>query len=358
MNNLALVCFTLVSLCTWQLASAKTYSVKGSIMLDASATGPFYDNKDENINEYTLRSSKLAIEYKPLKQLKSKLQLQYDSDIHDKDSITLDDVTSDAYLDMKIPKIVNIRLGKMKEVAGFERSSSSKNLSTTERSMVSSTFFSGRNLGVKVYKHQQGYGWETGWYDDSEDNRSSLHGAGYFNFEPLIMGLTVIKQDLNDELFQLKSSGEMNTADNIIRSARFYAQDSLTLQLDSLLQFNHWRLHTSYASMLIQQTQGDEYQYQGGFIQLSHSPSSVYVFAKGKQKQLKRGWEYVARVSVLDLMDADTGSEASVITFGSNYYQGNGFKYMASFLIPQIKGQVRSANQDGYGFNARVQYQF
>lgn len=327
-------------------------------MLDASATGPFYDNKDEDVNEYTLRSSKLAIEYKPLKQLKSKIQLQYDSDIHDKDTITLDDVTSDAYLDIKISNLAKVRLGKMKEVAGFERSSSSKNLSTTERSMVSSAFFSGRNLGVKVYKHQQDYGWETAWYEDDDDNRSSLHGAGYFNFNPVVMGLTVIKQDLNNELFQIKSSGEMNNADNIIRSARFYAQDSLTLQLDSLLQFSHWRLHASYASLLVQQTQGDEYIYQGGFIQLSHSLSSSYVFSNGKQKQLKRGWEYVARISALDLLDKNTGSEASVFTLGSNYYQGNGFKYMASVLIPQIKGQVRSANQDGYGFNARVQYQF
>jgi len=339
-------------------AQPQALTIKGSLMVDAYQTGPFYDNKDQNLSGYTLRSSKLAMDYQVSSNIKSKLQVEYDSDIHDQDTIKFDDVISDAYADIKLTSKLNVRLGKMKQVAGFERNTSSKNLSTTERSMLSRTFFNGREVGIKLFSHKKHLGWSLGYFDNDDDNQQSMQGFSYIQLNPFYLGLTIHQNTLNDQLFQLKSSGEMNTADNIIRSPRFYAQDSLTTQLDSLFQNNHWRLHASYANMAVQQTQGSKFQFQGGFIQLSHSTSSIYKFNKGKQKQLKHGWEYVVRFSALDLLDNGNGSQASIVTTGINYYQGNGFKYMANVLLPEIKGQVSSLKQDGYGLTARVQYQF
>ena len=351
---------TLFMLATGTQAQSPSLTVQGSLMVDAYQTGPFYDNKDQTIQDYVLRSSKLAMKYDVTKTLSSKLQFEYDSEIHDQDTITLDDVVSDAYGDIKIGKSVHLRLGKMKQVASFERNTSSKHLSTLERSMVSSTFFNGRDMGLKLMQHKKAFGWSLGFFEDQDEDtdQQSLQGFVYLTAQPYQLGFTAVKKDLNNELFQLKSSGEINSADNIIRSARFYAKDSLTTALDAIYQTTRWRLHMHYAHINVRQTLGDNFQYQGGFAQLSHSTASLYQYAKGKQKQLKHGWEYVVRISALDLLQKETGSQASIVTAGINYYQSNGLKYMANVLSPQIKGQVSSLDQTGLGIGFRVQYQF
>ncbi len=332
--------------------------IHGSFMVDANQAGPYYDNKDQTIQSYVLRSSKLSMEYGFTKTITSKLQFEYDSDIHDQDMIEIEDVVSDAYGEIEIGKKFQLRLGKMKQVAGFERNTSSRNLSTLERSMVSSTFFSGRDMGIKLYRHKKSFGWSLGLFEGQDEHQKSLQGFFYVTYQPYQVGITVIKKDLDNELFQLKSSGEINSADNIIRSARFYAKDSITMAIEGVYQYAHWRLHMNYAQMHIQQTLGDDFQYQGGFIQLSHSSSSIYKYSKGKQKQLEQGWEYVVRFSALDLSRKETGSQASLVSVGINYYQGNGFKYMANVLSPQIKGQVASLDQGGLGLGFRLQCQF
>ena len=348
--------------------------LSGTFMLDGAQTGPFYDKQDQQQSQFEVRQGKLAMKSKLGKTWKTKLQLQYDSDIADKDTINSNDIINDAYVDYKVSKDLKVRLGKMKETSGFERQTSSANLSTMERSMVSSTFLSGRNAGLQVYDYGQKKGWAIGYFDESllaKDNMQSLHARYYqtFDFENAVfeqwqLGINGAYRNLNDELIQFKSSGETHTGDNIIRSGRFYANNSFTTQLELTALDPNWLLHTSYINTQIRQTgeSGETMHYHGGFIQIAYSTGGLYKLAKGKQGYLKQGWELVSRISAMDLTHTsqgiETGNQASIILLGANYYDQHGFKYMANLLLPSIAGQVNSLDQSGSAFSLRAQYRF
>lgn len=345
------------------------FDVSGYIMVDANQTGPFYDKQDTDQQTTEIRRARLAVKYDPPYSIKTKLQFQYSTKLSEKDDTELDDYLSDAYIQYGFENGLKLRLGKMKQVANYERLSSSRQLTTIERSMVSQTFFDGRDYGVRLYKNKKRSGWDLGYFQN-EDSQSSIQGRFYdkvsLGFGKHLLSVNGQLQDLNDQLFQLKNRAEVNTADNTVRSARFYAKQSQTLQIELLGMNNQWRWYASYGAKNIEQVDGRKWRYQGGFAQISYSHQQDYQFGKGKLKSIDYGWEVLARISALDLT-ADvndggdlisTGNQASSILLGFNYYQTKHLKYMLNALLPSISGQVNSNDQSGYALTGRVQYSF
>lgn len=357
------------------------------IMLDANQTGAFYDKKNEEQNSLEIRRAGLAIKSNFNDSFSSKLQLQYSSDLQEKENeneAELKDYISDAYLTFDFSGLIDtksqfkLRLGKMKQVGSLERMSSSKHLNTLERSMISQSFYSGRSTGLRLYRNKKMSGWDAALFTDEEDDTQSLQGRYYQNWlmqnstkattSSYGLSFNFNHTELNDQITQVKSRGEINTADNIINSARFYATQQQTASLDTLINHQHWRGFANYTLSQLTQTGGETWIYQGGFLQLSYAFNQTYGLGKGKLKAIKHGWEWVSRISLLDLTAHDsasntqTGSQASIVMLGLNYHQSfpskQKIKYMVNVLFPQISGQVNSTDQSGIGVSARMQYEF
>lgn len=355
--------------CLTTQANEHDFDVSGYVMVDANQTGPFYDKQDENMQNTEVRRARLALKYDAPYSLKTKLQFQYSTKLSEKDDTKVDDYLSDAYIQYGFNGGMKLRLGKMKQVGNFERLSSSRQLPTVERAMVSQTFFDGREYGLRLYKNKKRQGWDLGLFQ-SEDKQTSLQGR-YYGKLPLGFGKNIFSvngqfQDLKDELFQLKNRAEVNTGDNTVRSARFYAKQSHTAQIEWLGISNQWRWYASYGLKNIEQVDGREWLYQGGFAQISYSQQQDYKFGKGKLKSIDYGWELLARISAIDLTAdfndgsdiVSTGNQASSILLGFNYYQTKNLKYMVNALLPSISGQVNSNDQSGYALTGRVQFSF
>jgi phosphate-selective porin OprO/OprP len=359
---------------------SETFEIGGYLMIDHDYFGAFY-NKDESQYQHKteIRRSKLSLTSQPNQHIKVKLQLKYARVFQDKDKLFL----GDAYIRLKSDNNISLQLGRMKEPFGLEQQTSSSELIAIERSLATNTFSPGRSFGAQLdYKTKKNY-FAIGYYID-RDNRFDfslanfdLSQQGEKDIKALTMRLTIApiqkkhstihlgssfsKRWLNNKA-QYKIKGEVHTADSIIRSARFYADDSLIYQVDWALHKNQFLMQGELFANEVLQSDGKSWFYTGGYIQASYRFLGGYKYKKGvfKSAKLKRAlaFECVIRHSYVDLNDHDVGSKASSSVIGANIYITSLFKLMANMTIPTITGDTVNNNQTGYAYSFRAQLSF
>ncbi|MDA3895823.1 MAG: porin, partial [Desulfobacteraceae bacterium] len=137
----------------------------GTMMWDVdSASDEFWESEDNPKDEKDawqtrseLRRARLNIKAKMADNWKSKLQFDFAGD---DDSVEL----KDAYVEYGGWEIMDMIVGQDKEPFGLEELTSSKNLNFIERSMVSSAFAPGRNLGISLNNDTNTLIWGVGIY--------------------------------------------------------------------------------------------------------------------------------------------------------------------------------------------------
>ena len=344
------------------------FNVSGYVMLDYDQYGAFYDksgNEDDTNNEdhFEIRRSKLAFQYTPKGPISAELEFTYHDEYQQQEEYEL----ADAYINYKSSDFLEIQLGKMKEPFGLERQTGSTKITGIERSMVTTAFSPGRSIGAMLTMSEPHYSMAFGLFE--EDTSGAVQAAtsrmtyGFINPNQTQkhLGLSLSHRDLKDQEFQIKERGEANSADNVIRSAKFDAKSQYIIQLESAWFTQQLRLQSEISYSSIEQVNGVNWAYSGFYVQAS------YLFNKGqyqyknnkiKTKVKKGAWELVGRYSGLDLQDNDIGSEASVLLLGANYYINKQFKLMANILLPEISGNTVDDDQSGNGVSMRAQYVF
>jgi phosphate-selective porin OprO/OprP len=359
---------------------SEIFEIGGYLMIDHDYFGAFY-NKDESQYQHKteIRRSKLSLTSKPSQHIKLKLQLKYARVFQDKEKLFL----GDAYLQLKSDNNISLQLGRMKEPFGLEQQTSSSELIAIERSLATNTFSPGRSFGAQIdYKTKKNY-FAIGYYID-RDNRFDFALAN-FDFSQqgdndvkaftmrltmapiqkkhstIHLGSSFSKRWLNNKA-QYKIKGEVHTADTIIRSARFYADDSLIYQVDWALHKKQFLMQGELFANEVLQSDGRSWFYTGGYIQASYRFFGDYKYKQGvfKSAKLKRAlaFECVIRHSYVDLDDHDVGSKASSSLIGANIYITPLFKLMANMTIPTISGDTVNNNQTGYAYSFRAQLSF
>jgi len=350
------------------LLSKKNFDLSGLIMIDTDHYGAFFDENAKNATtNVELRQAKITAKYKPQAYWKSKLQFKYAYE----DSAHKEFEVADAYIAYSGFEWVDITAGKMKEPFSLERLTGSSSLTTIERSMVTSAFSPGRSYGVKVGENKKNYTWGLGVFQKKTNSDSTRAVTARATFAPvrnknqtLHLGLSASIRDRQNNDFQIKESAEVNTADNIIRSARFDADKSHLSGIEFAWQYNSVRFQSEFISEKIEQVSGQDWNYYGYYLQASWfvtGESSSY--KKGRFKGVKPAantgaLEVVARYGELGLRDQNFGSESSIVMVGINYHWTKNYKLMVNYLKPDISGNTLHTDGSGDAISARIQLLF
>lgn len=342
--------------------------VKTTLMLDYDQYGAFF-NKENNAhqNHHELRRAKLSMGYRSANDWQTKLQLDYTAEEKGNDGGAL----GDAYIGYTGFRWVNIQLGRMKEPFSFEKQTGLAKNTTIERSISTSAFSPGRSYGIKLSQTKNAYTWSAGVFREDTEKESPESLSARVTWAPfkgrsynLHLGTSMTKRNLKGELFQIKERAEINSADNIVRSAKYYAESIDVLQLESAFLYHSSRLQAEWVTAKVEQENGGTWHYDGQYVQAS------YLF-QGFHYQYKKGrittprvsssygsWELVTRVSRLNLRDNQLGSKTLLGLVGINYYVNNNLRLMGNLVFPEISGNTVNDDQSGTALSFRAQYVF
>lgn len=366
---------TLGSIC-YQL-NADDLKIDSRIYIDSDSIGPFYqkgsnqETKDEQAIE--LASLKTSVKYQLTDSIKTKLQVEFKKEEENNydDELEIKDIYI-RYTNLNH----QLTTGRFKEPLGHEELMSSSDLPSIERSLVSSAFSPGRNLGFEYQYEVSRLVMQLGHFkieDDDIKNGQSI--TARLSYSPVFfedtennvhIAIGTSHQTFDSSLFQIKERGEVNTADNIIQSARFNADAQTIIQSELGLTVNGLWLMGEYYQAEVNQVSNISWQYQGFYVQAvggfnwkSPNRQLQYKYKSGEFKQPKmkaHDIEWVIRYSGLNLRDNEIGSEAASLLFGGNYYFNKRTSLMIDFLKPDISGNVVNTNQGGETISMRFRY--
>lgn len=355
------------------------FKVGGYLMIDHDYYPPFYQKENGEYSQTTeIRRSKLSLTSQPLDYVKAKIQLKYTNRLPGEGKF----FPGDVFIRLNKNDYV-LQLGRMKETFGLEQQTSSAELIAIERSLPTSIFSPGRSAGIQLKKNWNHKYFATGYYinrnndydfalanldlteKDNEDEeaitmRISL-GFKQDEHSTLHIGSTFSKRWFDKKL-QYKSKAEVHSADTIVRSARFYASDSLIYQLDWAIHRRQFLIQGELFANKLQQIDGYSWLYTGAYIQASYRLFGDYKYKGGifKSRKSKTSpvFEWVFRQSYVDLRDNQVGSEAAASSLGMNIHISSIFKIMANMTIPWISGDTVNQQEIDTAYSLRAQVSF
>lgn len=171
-------------------------------------------------------------------------------------------------------------------------------------------------------------------------------------------------RDWKGNNYQVRERAEVGTADTVVRSAEFIADNETLIGVEGLWRHNSAQLQGEYIATRVEERNGPDWNYSGYYITGSYLlTGELRRFRDGEFRSLRPlkdsgAWELVARHSFIDVRERDLGSKASVTTLGVNYYYGRHMKVMLAYLHPDISGSVRHNNTEGDALSMRFQLRF
>lgn len=350
------------------IAAESPFDFEALLQLDADFYGEIYNRSAKNNNrEYEVRRARFGLSYQR-DDWESSLSAQYkerDNDL----------VVHDAYVKYKGFDKVKFTIGKFKEPMGMERLSGAANTAGIERSMVSTAFAPGRAFGLQAHKTKKYRSWSFGIFqehdtDNRYNGRAPRAATGRFSFAPyhkkkstLHVGLSASYRDWNKQAFRIRERGEINTADNIIRSASFDADEQLLAALEAAYSYKALLLQSEYFyTKLNPKGLSNSFTYSGFYIQAEYNLSGErrkYKNSKFSRLKPHANWgavEIVTRYSELDLRDKGLGARASSYMIGLNYQWQRDIRLMLNILHPEISGNTLHNIDEGDAIAIRLQY--
>ena len=211
--------------------------------------------------------------------------------------------------------------------------------------------------------------WAVGLYEVDEENKDHNHYAitGRLTYTPwyknglLHLGIAGSMRDFGGEKYKIKERAEIHTADKIVKSAKIFADKVNLFGLETAWIKGQFSLQAEYMMAIIN-TETEDANYAGYYLQSSY-------FLTGESRSYKKGRfgkikphnksganELLARYSVLDARDNDSGVEATNITLGINHYMNKQVRVMVNYIHTQLN--EADSDENGNGLSFRMQYVF
>ena len=356
-------------------AEKERLKIGGQVLMDVDYYGSFWDkNGDSSDTNVELRNGRIQFTYDFPAGWEAKLQINAEADSSGSDV----DLGS-TYIRYTNWSIADITLGKMKEPLGMERNTRSARLVTIEDSMMTTSFTPRKNWGVRLNSATKRRTWSiaaTVEEDNDNDNDGYKEDepialTGRFTFAPihaedqtLQFGISGSWRDWNENTFQIRDRAEVASADRVVRSAEFAADNQTVIGLEGAWSRNSLLLQAEYMATSVEEVDGPDWDYDGYYFTASY-------ILTGEHRKLSRGklgtvkpkgssgaWEVESRYSYINLRDRGLGAEASITTVGINYYYRDDIKVMLAYLYPDIAGSVTSDDNGGHAISARIQVVF
>ncbi len=338
-------------------------------MLDYDQFDAVHNNTEEDDSDAEIRRARLSVNGKINKKWRTKLQIAYDGNDEQLEE-------RDLYLRYSGWKNTRLTIGKFKQPFGLENVTSSRNITSIERSMASNAFRPGRQFGISLAKSKKRYTWSASVFNEDSDSGSegSLSLLGRYTFTPinnddniLHLGVSGAIRDWSGGRYRINETAEVNAAVRVV--------DSPTVLADTISQYAIEAAWVSgpfaIQSEAIQQNVElqapnavDELLYYGFYTEASFfitGESRNYKkgrFTRVKPKSTKGAWQISGRYSVLDALENTVGTEASNISLGINYYLNKKARFMLHFIKTELKGADATDDIDGNAISFRAQYVF
>ena len=354
---LALTC-TLLSHTAW----AKNVKITGDLMIDHDTfeSGFLEDNdgSDEFLTNAEIRRARLSFKTELSKDWKAKLKVNFSSDSAE---------IKDAYIKYQGWQWADITIGQQKEGFGLEKQAHSRDALLIERSLVTTALTPGRSIGINLTGNESGdessYNWQIGYFQPDEDE-STTAITGRFAWLPwrqknelVHIGFGFSERDLNGSEFRINEKMEVHTSDSLIEGDNILADRESLQGLEFLWQQSGFTAMAEWQQAKITDTLNTDYDYQGGYLQVSYQLSGENrKYKKGELgKVMTPGWEFTSRYSQFSL--ESEAEEAKIYSVGVNYTVNKHVKFMANFINAQQFDDTHKLSTDN-AVTLRAQYTF
>ncbi len=368
-----------------------SFGLGGRIMIDYDAfDGIFYDggDNDEDSSESEFRRTRLTAKG----SVKKDWKYAFTVNIDDKDGSA--DVNI-AYIQYAGFKPLTFTVGKFKEPFSLERLTSSKWISTIERSMLQDAL--GGSLGagqpdfagiaVSGYHEEQNHlNWSVGVFDDGiEDENDDEYGfTGRVALVPhfgedhfLHLAAAYSMRDFEGSDHSIKTRFGVHTAEKVDLGGSYSLDDADQLGLEAAYVRGPFSLQAEYIDVSMDGDEktteinpnatpeiAEDLDFDGYYLQAAYTltgetrgyKTKGAVFDKIKPKGSYGAWELVGRYENLEVEDEeDQNAEAERWVLGINWYANQNVKFMANYISAEVD-DLDVAEDDGDAFSLRAQY--
>lgn len=335
--------------------------IKTRVMLDHNTYDQtFLEHETDSVSKFELRRARLTFKAKVLDDWKAKLQLSFEDEEID---------VKDAKLTYKGWNIADLTLGYQKEPFGLERLTSSSNLLMAERSMVTQANSPGRSLGAGASGKLELTDWPLLYWQlgifQPEDTDSGAALTSRLVIVPwnddtdlFHLGFSFSERDLDDSAFRINESFEVFGSDSLIEGKKFIAHSSSLQDVELLWQHNGLTGSAEWSQQTVEDTDGNEYDYYGGYVQFSYLFSGskrAYKKATLGTVKVMNEWEATMRFSTFTLDYEDKKAESFGV--GVNYYLNKDIKFMLNYLNATYHPNIQKQDS-GDAFTFRFQFTF
>lgn len=268
-----------------------------------------------------------------------------------------------------------LTLGNQREPFGLENLTSSKNISTIERSVASNAFDAGRAVGVNLSGYGDNWSYSTGMYERSQDENEDIEFSytARATFLPVELDSAMVhlgaglrRSDADiDNISVRPGIRQVDSSDRII-SGNIDGKSATQFNVEAAVVFDAVYLSTEYFGQKVdgigaaEDTDLDAYYLLAGwFITGEKRPYSKRggSFGKVKPKANSGAWEIVANISQLNLEDNGAGNNGRVVTLGLNWYANSAIRAGINLVRADYDNAI-SAEDDGNGVSMRLQAVF
>ncbi len=268
-----------------------------------------------------------------------------------------------------------VTLGNQREPVGLENLTSANNISTIERSFVSSVFDSGRVVGINLSGSGDNWSYSTGLYERGQDADEDIE----FSYTARATFLPIEQDDIlvhlgagvrfSDEAVNSISSRpgirQVDSSDRLSTGV-INGESSSQFNLEAAAVLDAVHLSAEYFSKSIdgedsaEDTDIDGYYVSAGwFITGEQRPYKKKggAFGKLKPQSDSGAWEVVANLSNLNLEDNGIGNNGRVVTVGLNWYANSAVRAGVNIVQADYDNAI-NGEDDGMGIAMRLQTVF
>ncbi|MEJ2443905.1 MAG: porin [Exilibacterium sp.] len=281
-------------------------------------------------------------------------------------------------------EMARLSIGEQKEFFGLEDTGSSKWITAIERSMPSSAFDVGDNMGIKIHGANDLLTYSAGIYKesvDAADNSLDTAITGRLVFRPVYNesmlvhlggGLTLRDGSFDGFGARLGVRGGENGTANAV-AAGYVAgnvDDLSAYNLELAISMESLHLMAEYFDGKISGSGAPDIDADGYYIQLGwimtgerrKYKTSIAAFDKVKPNSSGGAWEIFGRYDNLDVSNnnaliTESGEQADSLTLGVNWYMNSLLKLSANYVHTETDENI-GGEDDGDALVARLQYAF
>jgi phosphate-selective porin OprO/OprP len=352
-----------------------SFDIDGRLMWD----NDYFDNvhhvtgKDAHKSE--LRRSRLAVKGTVFGDWHYKLQYTFNVDNGGKNQL------EDAYIKYSGWDVADVTVGKYKVPFGLEELTSSKYISTIERSAMFEFVMAGRNhQNIQLSNGGDNFSWALGLYEGSADeDGSELHNfGGRATFAPIAqkdnvvhLGAAFIRSEIDRDMpvtAEFDQRLAVHTANKVLlTSAGDFATANEQSQygLEAAWMSGPFSVQGEYVSATWEDDT-NEVEYSGYYIQGAWTltgESRGYkakngVFDKIKPQGANGAVELVAKFEQGEIDDDRTGAIENGfdnITVGVNWYVNQNVRLSANYITTSLDEDDANGEDKGNAFSTRLQ---